>query len=153
MVGVQANQPTTQPEESETTPTPSATWGSLLAELRRQQNLSQRQLAQLADMPRTFISKMERRDFPPTFVTVVRISTALRIDTALLLDQGTMRSYLVQAGLFADPFVHEVWQASRGLNAQQLCVIEATVKTLSEGQLPFFDWMTIESAGDRPAGV
>ena len=143
----------TQPETPKPAPAEHPTWGKLLADLRHQKGMSQRQLAILADMPRTFISKMERRDRPPTYVSVVRISTALQIRTSLLLDEGSMHSHLLQSNLFSDPFVHEVWQASRGLDADQFRVIEAAVKTLSEGQLPFFDWMTIESTGSRPAGV
>lgn len=128
-------------------------WGRLLADLRHQRGISQRQLAILTDMPRTFISKLERRDRPPTYVSVVRISSALQIESNLLLDQGTMRSHLLHGHLLADPFLQEVWQAARGLKADELRIIEAAVKTLSEGQLPLTDWMRVEISGSRPVGA
>jgi len=125
----------------------SGQWGKLLAALRHEKGMSQRQLANAADMPRTFISKMERRDRPPTYVSVVRLSTAMQIDSCLLLDESLMHAHLLYFSLFADPFVAQVWELARGLKPDQLGILEMAVKTLSEGQTPFTDWMQIESGG------
>jgi transcriptional regulator with XRE-family HTH domain len=139
-----------QPTAAEAKP---ASWGRLLCELRRQKNLSQSQLAARADMPRTFISRLERRDGPPTYGSVVRISTALQVSASLFLDNAAMRNFLLQQVLFSDPFIAEIWREAQGLERDQLQVIEAAVKTLSEGQMPMQEWMRIAISENRLAGA
>ncbi|MBP7507249.1 MAG: helix-turn-helix transcriptional regulator, partial [Prolixibacteraceae bacterium] len=55
------------------------TFGNVLCELRKEQNISQEKLAEYCDLDRTYISLLERGLRQPTLTTIFKISSALKI--------------------------------------------------------------------------
>jgi transcriptional regulator with XRE-family HTH domain len=62
-------------------------FGSVLAERRRDRGLSQEQLAELAGLHRTFVSRIERSAQAPSLLAIYALSTALGITPSELLRQ------------------------------------------------------------------
>jgi transcriptional regulator with XRE-family HTH domain len=77
-------------------------------EIRRARHLSQRQLANRMQVPRTYISKIENGKAIPTLGSLERLAQALEIDVCQLVrDRRTRREEEV-AAIFADPFLAEI---------------------------------------------
>jgi len=82
--------------------------GARIRELRKQRSLSQRGLASLMGVPRTYISKIETGRAVPSLASMERLAAALRVRiTALLLDSSARRAAHLSA-LLADPFLAEI---------------------------------------------
>jgi transcriptional regulator with XRE-family HTH domain len=82
--------------------------GARIRELRKQRSLSQRGLASLMNVPRTYISKIETGRAIPSLASMERLATALRVRiTVLLLDSSARRAAHLSA-LLADPFLAEI---------------------------------------------
>ncbi len=60
-------------------------FGNVLKELRREENLTQEELAHRADLHRTYISLLERDEKSPTLKVVFKLARALRIRPSTLL--------------------------------------------------------------------
>ena len=62
-------------------------FGSILKEVRNQKNISQNELANLAELDRTYISLLERGLRQPTIETVFKIAEALNIKASTLIQK------------------------------------------------------------------
>lgn len=62
------------------------TFGNVLCELRKEQNISQEKLAEYCDLDRTYISLLERGLRQPTLTTIFKISSALKIRPSKLIE-------------------------------------------------------------------
>ncbi|MBL7739491.1 MAG: helix-turn-helix transcriptional regulator [Chitinophagaceae bacterium] len=62
-------------------------FGIVLKELRNQKKISQNDLADLAELDRTYISLLERGLRQPTIETVFKISEALKIKASVLIQK------------------------------------------------------------------
>lgn len=62
-----------------------ASLGIRIREIRTSQNISQEQLALMANVSRTHMGRIERGDKSPTIDTVERIATALNCPPSILL--------------------------------------------------------------------
>ncbi len=71
--------------------------------LRRNRGMSQRDLAQKMDVPRTYISKVENAKALPNITSLCRIAEGLQVTLPYLLDEGAPCSFLT-----ADPFLSEL---------------------------------------------
>ena len=63
----------------------SSLFGEVLRRYRMQQNISQEELAYLASVDRTFISRLERGVRQPTITTLIGIGLALEIPAATMV--------------------------------------------------------------------
>ena len=62
-----------------------AQFGRRLYELRKQSELSQERLANLAGVDRTYVSRAEAGDHNPTLVTIHKLAKALGVEPSELL--------------------------------------------------------------------
>src|SRR5688572_16655483 len=73
----------------------SSLFGDVLRRYRMQQNISQEELAYLASVDRTFISRLERGIRQPTITTLIGIGLALAVPAAQMVREVEME-YLKQ---------------------------------------------------------
>lgn len=66
---------------------PNLAFGKLVAGLRQRIGLSQEELAERADIHRTYVSQIERGLKSPTIVTLLRLSNALETTPSNLMKQ------------------------------------------------------------------
>ena len=64
---------------------PLDTFAKTLLKFRKNKGLSQEQLAELADLHRTYVSGLERAQRNPTLTTLARIAQALSVKTSELV--------------------------------------------------------------------
>jgi transcriptional regulator with XRE-family HTH domain len=77
-------------------------------DIRRKRHLSQRQLANRMEVPRTYISKIENGKAIPTLGSLERLADALEVDVCQLVrDARSQRDEEVDA-ILADPFLAEI---------------------------------------------
>ena len=60
--------------------------GIYIRQIRERKNLSQQSLADISDLPKTTIGRIERAEINPTIKTLVKIANALEIEPKDLLD-------------------------------------------------------------------
>jgi transcriptional regulator with XRE-family HTH domain len=60
--------------------------GSHIRQIRERKNLSQQNLADICDLPKTTIGRIERAEMNTTIKTLVKIANALEIEPKTLLD-------------------------------------------------------------------
>jgi transcriptional regulator with XRE-family HTH domain len=77
-------------------------------DIRRGKALSQRQLANRMQVPRTYISKIENGKAMPTLSSLQRLATALEVDICALLQDARSRKQQEAALVMADPFLAEI---------------------------------------------
>lgn len=65
-----------------------STLGRNVRRLRRELNLSQEQLAFQAEIDRTYVSQIERGAINPSLLVLWKLSCALGLDVAVLLEQS-----------------------------------------------------------------
>ena len=96
--------------------------GRTLLEYRHARHLSQRQLAEIIDVPRTYISKCENGNSLPTIVSLRRFAKAF--DVTLFAFLGCAEAELFMKEIA--PYVHLLSRAQRRvvLNAASLCAKE-----------------------------
>ena len=98
--------------------------------LRQGHGMSQRQLALRMGVPRTYVSKIENKKAIPTLSSLERLAAALEVTVYdLLCLCGPSREEEVR-GLLADPFLSELAEFTRGLNAMQMSSIVAQVRDM-----------------------
>jgi len=71
--------------------------GSVIAWHRQHQDLSQRQLSELARVPQSTLSRIERGEVLPDILTFRRLANALEVDVEDLLDQADEGLKVVEA--------------------------------------------------------
>jgi transcriptional regulator with XRE-family HTH domain len=79
-------------------------------DIRRFKALSQRQLANRMQVPRTYISKIENGKAMPTLSSLARLAMALEVDICALLQDARSRRLEETAAVLADPFLAEIAQ-------------------------------------------
>lgn len=77
-------------------------------DIRRAKALSQRQLANRMQVPRTYISKIENGKAMPTLSSLARLAIALQVDVCALLHDARSRKLEETAIVLADPFLAEI---------------------------------------------
>ena len=77
-------------------------------DLRRINNLSQRELAARMGVPRTYISKIENEKAVPTLGSLERLAAALSVHISALLKDESERASEQATTLLADPFLAEL---------------------------------------------
>jgi len=84
-----------------------------IAKCRHAAGLSQRELALRMCVPRTYVSKIENRKAIPTIPSLLKISAALNVRPACIVDTPKHDSLLARLGneLLADPFIRELWES------------------------------------------
>ena len=102
-----------QPQPAEVVPQPANQQSGLqvaktVRDIRRSKALSQRQLANRMQVPRTYISKIENAKAMPTLSSLSRLATALEVDICALLQDTRSRKLEETASVLADPFLAEV---------------------------------------------
>ena len=63
--------------------------GIHLRQIRERKNLSQQSLADISDLPKTSIGRIERAEINPTIKSLIKIANALEIEPKELLDINT----------------------------------------------------------------
>ena len=99
--------------------------------LRLRAGLSQRQLAQRMNVPRTYVSKIENEKACPTLSSLQRLAEALRVSVCDLLRNGepTLEEQIRQ--LQGDEFIAELIPYLRKLNAMQWTSILNELRTMT----------------------
>ena len=77
-------------------------------EIRRARHLSQRQLANRMQVPRTYISKIENGKAIPTLGSLERLAEALEVDVSQLVRDSRSRREEEVIAILADPFLAEI---------------------------------------------
>ncbi len=91
--------------------------------LRRESGLSQRQLANRMEVPRTYISKIENAKALPTLSSLQRLAAALGVPMTALLRDGRSRRADALAGITADPWTRELLPLAARLSSFQQQII------------------------------
>ena len=119
-------------------------WGPMFAMIRQGSGLSQKELSAKAKCVRTYISKIESRNQPPTIATVERFAKALKIPLDALVSADDARAYYSKKYLLSDPFLREIHSLTSGLDQQQLQIVLHAVYSLAvEHQTVFPEWMVV----------
>jgi transcriptional regulator with XRE-family HTH domain len=119
-------------------------WGVLLHEMRVAAGLSQVQLANKIRGQRTFISKLEARQSPPHFQTVLKLACALNVPESVLVDNAEMARELCEQAILRDEFLVQILDVVRGLDAHVLqLMIDAVTDLLRHQQYTILEWSQV----------
>lgn len=99
--------------------------GRRVREIRRMQALSQRELAERLDVPRTYLSKVETCKVLPTIGTLHRLAGALSVQVHHLLLSGEA----VESS--EDPFLVEIAPMIQSLTPEQKAAILRAVRDIA----------------------
>ena len=99
--------------------------------LRTRAGLSQRQLAQRMNVPRTYISKIENEKACPTLSSLQRLADALNVTICDLLHHGEARLEDQIRQLQGDEFIAELIPYLRKLNAMQWTSVLNEVRVMT----------------------
>jgi len=99
--------------------------------LRTRAGLSQRQLAQRMNVPRTYVSKIENEKACPTLSSLERLAAALRVRVTDLLNEGGRTIDDEIRELASDEFIAEVMQYLPELNPVQQSRILGHVRDIT----------------------
>jgi transcriptional regulator with XRE-family HTH domain len=99
--------------------------------LRMRAGLSQRQLAQRMNVPRTYISKIENEKACPTLSSLQRLAEALNVSICDLLHQGEPRLEDQIRQLHNDEFIAELIPYLRKLNSVQWTSVLNEVRAMT----------------------
>ena len=102
-------------------------------EIRASRSLSQRQLAERMNVPRTYISKIENGKAMPTLSSLDRLARALQVDISTLLRDSNNRHRDETAVLMTDPFLAEIAEYTSQLDALQRSIFLNHVRELAAG--------------------
>ena len=82
--------------------------GARIRELRKERGMTQRDLARRMEVPRTYISKVERSKVIPTLASLDRIATALGVVVRHLICDARSRRANEVTAIFHDEFLGEI---------------------------------------------
>ncbi len=103
-------------------------------DIRRGKALSQRQLANRMQVPRTYISKIENGKAMPTLSSLARLAAALEVDICELVHDARSRRQQEAAVVLADPFLAEVAQYLGQLDIYQRSMLLNQTRDLAVGR-------------------
>jgi transcriptional regulator with XRE-family HTH domain len=111
---------------------PPWTTAELLADriftLRTKKGLSQRQLAEILNCPRTYISKIERGHCLPYMLQLERLAAALEVQVYdLIVDQAEFEV----RQLLANPFIAELHETTKDFRPQALAEVLKAAKNMA----------------------
>jgi HTH-type transcriptional regulator, competence development regulator len=95
------------------------TFGQILKELRRNKNISQRELADKVSVDFSYISKLENdRLAPPSAETIIRISNVLEIPSEVLLSHSGKVSDEMKGTISSSPEALMFMNEAKNMNLQ-----------------------------------
>jgi transcriptional regulator with XRE-family HTH domain len=103
-------------------------------ELRCARHLSQRQLANRMQVPRTYISKIENGKAIPTLGSLERLSSALNVDVYHLLRDARSHREEEVAAIFNDPFLAEIASLLPRLDSLHRTLLYGAVRDAATGR-------------------
>jgi transcriptional regulator with XRE-family HTH domain len=103
-------------------------------DLRRRNNLSQRELAMRMGVPRTYISKIENEKAVPTLGSLDRLARALDVHISVLLRDDRARMDEEATSLMTDPFLEELLPFVRRMDALQRSIFLNQARELAVGR-------------------
>jgi len=103
-------------------------------EIRRAKALSQRQLANRMQVPRTYISKIENGKAMPTLSSLGRLAMALEVDICALLQDARSRRLEETAAVLADPFLAEIAQCVAQLDSYHRALFLNQTRDMAMGR-------------------
>ncbi len=103
-------------------------------DLRRERNLSQRQLAGRMLVPRTYISKIENGKATPTLSSLERLANALEVDICKLVHDARSRKNEETALILGDPFLAEIAPYIAEMDALQRSIFLNQVRDIATGR-------------------
>ncbi|HEY7855882.1 MAG TPA: helix-turn-helix transcriptional regulator [Terriglobales bacterium] len=98
---------------------------------RQRIGLSQRQLADRMQVPRTYVSKIENDKATPTISSLGRMATAMDTDISSLLASEATPMPMAQAELLRDPFLRALLEFVPALAPRQLQQLLAVSRQLA----------------------
>jgi transcriptional regulator with XRE-family HTH domain len=104
-------------------------------EIRASRALSQRQLAERMNVPRTYISKIENGKAVPTLSSLERLATALAVDICVLLRDARSRRRAEVQAITSDPFLAEVASMIAKLDGLQRAMFLNHVREMASGRV------------------
>lgn len=104
-------------------------------EIRASRALSQRQLAERMNVPRTYISKIENGKAVPTLGSLERLATALAVDICVLLRDARSRRRAEIQAITSDPFLAEVASMVAKLDGLQRAMFLNHVREMASGRV------------------
>lgn len=104
-------------------------------EIRASRSLSQRQLAERMNVPRTYISKIENGKAVPTLSSLERLATALGVDICVLLRDTQSRRRAEVDAIMADPFLAEIASMAANLDGLQRAMFLNHVREMASGRV------------------
>ena len=114
----------------ETMPSNQLPVAAAIRSLRLRAGLSQRQLAQRMNVPRTYVSKIENEKACPTLSSLERLAEALRVRVCDLLTTGhTIEDDIRE--LAQDEFISELLPYMRQLNGVQWMSVLTQLREMS----------------------
>jgi len=103
-------------------------------DIRKARHLSQRQLANRMQVPRTYISKIENGKAIPTLGSLERLADALGVDVCQLVRDTRSRREEEVAAIMADPFLAEIAALLPRLDSLQRTLFYGALRDKSTGQ-------------------
>jgi transcriptional regulator with XRE-family HTH domain len=103
-------------------------------DIRRGTALSQRQLANRMQVPRTYISKIENGKAMPTLSSLSRLATALEVNICALLHDARSRKLEETASVLADPFLAEIAQCVAQLDGYHRALFLNQTRDMAMGR-------------------
>jgi len=97
-------------------------------------HLSQRQLANRMQVPRTYISKIENGKAIPTLGSLERLADALNVDLSQLIrDERSVREEQIN-DLLSDPLIVELVEFLPQLNQTHRTIIYGALRDMASGR-------------------
>jgi len=103
-------------------------------EIRKSRHLSQRQLANRMQVPRTYISKIENGKAIPTLGSLERLAEALEVDVCQLVRDSRSRRDEEVTAILADPFLAEIAALLPRMDSLQRTLFYGAVRDKAAGQ-------------------
>lgn len=103
-------------------------------DMRRARHMSQRQLANRMQVPRTYISKIENGKAIPTLGSIERLASALDVDVSQLVRDSRSRRDEEVAEIMADPFLAEIAALLPHLDSLHRTLVYGSLRDMAAGR-------------------